>query len=155
MIKFFYTTILILLITINSSAQKTDWEEMRLKGKVKKMTKTEYKAADSNGVVKKLYAGSLYTYKFNEAGFKTAEVRFDPHTKDIDETSQYFYNDSSKLKKIYSEDNTGKMRSVHQFYYDDKGNPIADTIIDEDNKVSTVYLYKYNEKSECTEMNGY
>jgi hypothetical protein len=155
MIKNFHTLFFTFFVIMISSAQKTDWDEMRLKGKVKTMTKTEFKATDSNGVVKKLYAGSLVTYTFNDSGFQTKMTRFDPHTKEIDETSEYLYDDAGKLKKIQLKNQTGQIQWTHQFYYDDKNNQVADTIVKENNKISMVYRYSYNEQGRRNEMNGY
>ena len=51
-------------------AKKTGWERDNLKGKVKSITETKYKAVEKPGKVQKVSLSKKYSYKYDNNGNK-------------------------------------------------------------------------------------
>ena len=107
------STILIFGCIITSTAQqKTDWEILGLKGKIKTLNSTEYPMKEREGE----NLTRLYKYTFNNKGFKTEETMRDGTERQY--TATYKYNAKNQLTEVairYT-----KSTSTRKYKYDSK-----------------------------------
>ena len=167
------------------SEKKNDLTEENLKGKVKSIKETTYKAVDKFGQIKKgnvFYDGfsSPFTIIYNEKGNQIKICRYDKYGK-IDNKNTYKYDEKGNIiehntyddgrlvfKDIYKYDEKGnKIEKNHYYYdgrldykttykYDEKGNNIEENIYDYDyDGYGSKYTYKYDEKGNNIEKNYY
>lgn len=154
-------------------AQKTDWEEMNINGKIKSYETTFF---DKNRNIE-----YIVQYFFNEKGNITKNYVFNLNQygeKIIALISEYQYNEKDEKKQQTTHDSNNNLtdKSIYtykgnkieqiwykkdQFYtktiteYNKNGNITAFFSYDENNQLKGRSIYNYNEKYQITEEIGY
>ncbi len=116
-------------LCFNSFAQKkNDLTKENLKGKVKSLKITKYKAIDKFGEIIKGKKEDAYHILYNEKGNKT-------------EVSHYKPNGNLDYKGIYK--------------YNERGNLIEDSFYKSDGRLDCKSVYKYDERGSQIEVSHY
>ena len=110
----------------NQSEKKNDLTEENLKGKVKSIKETTYKAVDKFEQIEKGDVLNNYFNIYNEKGNKIEDN---------------FY------------DSDGNLSSKDTYEYDEKGNKIEENWYNSDGSLDSKYTYKYDEKGNIIEEN--
>lgn len=148
-------------------------QTMGLKGKVKSLLQTSYKAIDNSGVITKgekgaggLAAGSAYNtgpsvnsdYKmqFDSTSRALEEIYF--HGKTIDVSLIHKFNNALKTEEISQYETPGKVLFKYTYKYNDKGKAIEKKITQTFNDGKTFdqkQTYKYNALFQLTEVDHF
>jgi hypothetical protein len=177
------TSLICLKISIamgQTGVKKNDAEFDGFKGKVKKVSQTEYVGKDKFGeIVEDTKTGSV-TYKFDDK-FNLAEKTWyysdgsiskkfsykHDNTGKVTEESGYNSNGDLVIKFIYKYDTKGYISEQNWYNgngtlitkyiwkYDEKGNQIEENRYDSDGSLSFKYLNKFDSKGNKIEANGY
>ena len=105
--------------------KKNDLTEENLKGKVKSIKETTYKAVDKFGQIEKGDVLNNYFNIYNEKGNKIEDN---------------FY------------DSDGNLSSKDTYEYDEKGNKIEKNVYDSNGRLGYKFIYKYNEKGNTSRI---
>ena len=131
--------------------KQTDWEEDKLKGKVKSVTETQYRSVEKFGELQKGNLYEKYTFKYDYKGNKT-------------EFADYNSDGSLKSKHIYKYDASGNVTEyakhksnfslIHKYTskYDDNGNEIEKAVYKSDGSLKWKETYKYDTMGNWTKM---
>ena len=116
------------LVSYGQLEKKNDLTEENLKGKVKSIKETTYKAVDKFGQIKKGNVLNNYFTIYNKKG-------------NTIEGNEYYSDGSLNYKTTYK--------------YDEKGNKIEKNIDGSVDRLGYKYTYKYDEKGNTIEQNIY
>ncbi len=154
--------VIISFLVLSGFAQmpkQNDRQEEELKGNVKSLHETFYKAEHKSGEIikgKKICNEGGYESKisFNDKGYKTEDTRFkvdgSPSAKLV-----YAYNDKSDRieEDKYNTDGSVAHKSKFDYKYDDTGKMIEKDWFKEDGSSDGKEVYKYDEKGNIIEKN--
>ena len=134
----------------NTDIKYNDWAKSNLKGKIKSVRESYYRAEKQPGNTEKSFEsrGGFETV-FNTQGYK---ISYTAHESDgrISSKSLYKYDDKNNL--IEEEKYYGDELSFRELYtYNDKGNLIEKTTLDPDGKLTLRQLYKNNDRGNIIE----
>ena len=136
------------------SEKKNDLTEENLKGKVKSIKETTYKAVDKFGQIEKGDVLNNYFNIYNEKGNKIEDNFYDSDGN-LSSKDTYEYDEKgNKIEKnVY--DSNGRFHSKYTYKYDEKGNMIEDNVYDSNGRLYFKKTYKYDEKGNKIEENWY
>ena len=167
------------LVSYGQLEKKNDLTEENLKGKVKSIKETTYKAVDKFGQIKKGNVLNNYFTIYNKKG-NTIEgneyysdgslndkttYKYDEKGNKI-EKNNYYYSGRLDSKTTYKYDEKGNNIEENIYYYDgygykttykydEKGNKIEKNIDGSVDRLGYKYTYKYDEKGNTIEQNIY
>jgi hypothetical protein len=172
-------SILLTSFTTNISGikpvKKNSLTQKGLKGKVKSLTETEYKASVING---KNTTGEILKRKifiFNNSGYLTEEnklgengkmepsclIKYDNNNMEVEKSDFHngkmlmslksVYNAESVLIESTSYDSQNKPSMTYKYKYDNNGNKIQWDSYNSDGKLFRNHIYKYDENGNNTE----
>ncbi|AFL96689.1 hypothetical protein ACQ1Q1_08150 [Ornithobacterium rhinotracheale] len=152
----------IILITLSAISlwacdkqhKKTDAEEMHLKGKVKSVKQTTYKAVEKFGQVERGsesgFNNDNFYVVFNEKGNCIEEVRYNSEGN-IDRKSTLAYDEKENCIERVRYNAEGSIDEKMTLAYDDKGNKIECVFYNSDDSIYSKSTYAYDEKGNCIE----
>jgi hypothetical protein len=138
---------------MEEAKKKTDAETLFLKGPVKQVMETAYKAHHVAGITVQgkiepsysFYRFNAVTF-FNEIGFKTSEWLYGN-----DERVENLFNEKNQWYKSIHYDILGNRKNTTVFTYDEKGNRITDVVTMPDGNLYCDAEYKWAEDGKVTE----
>ncbi|WP_120488692.1 hypothetical protein [Bergeyella cardium] len=150
------TIILAMFCLASCKNKKNDLTEMNLKGKVKSIRETRYKAVEKFGEAVKVKGdisdSDIEELLFNEKG-------------NIIEKNRFFYGLYWKYTYKYDEkgnkiegnyfNKDGSLCWKYTYKYDEKGNQIEENWFNPDGSLDKKYTYKYDEKGNQVEENNF
>ena len=138
----------------NQSEKKNDLTEENLKGKVKSIKETTYKAVDKFGQIEKGDVLNNYFNIYNEKGNKIEDNFYDSDGN-LSSKDTYEYDEKGNNIEKNNYDSDGSLNSKTTYKYDKKGNKIEDNSYDSDGSLNSKTTYKYDEKGNNIEKNNY
>ena len=136
------------------SEKKNDLTEENLKGKVKSIKETTYKAVDKFGQIEKGDVLNNYFNIYNEKGNKIEDNSYDSDGSLNSKTTYKYDKKGNKIEEnIY--DSNGKFVRKTTYKYDKKGNIIEEKSYYPDGSLIYKNTYKYDEKGNMIEENWY
>ena len=136
----------------NQSEKKNDLTEENLKGKVKSIKETTYKAVDKFGQIEKGDVLNNYFNIYNEKGNKIEDNFYDSDGN-LSSKDTYEYDEKGNNIEKNNYDSDGSLNSKTTYKYDKKGNKIEDNSYDSDGSLNSKTTYKYDEKGNMIEYN--
>lgn len=165
-------------LLFSSCENKKNNDLGNLKGKVKKITRTEFDIKEYLGDIEKTDIITKHILKFNEDGYciksdfyfvqsdNILKGKFDEYGNCIEQTSnnldgvlewkiKYKYDEDGNCieQKKYNE--AGEMESKIKLKYDEYGNCMGQTSYNLDGELEWKNKYKYDEDGNCIEQNSY
>ena len=142
------------LVSYGQLEKKNDLTEENLKGKVKSIKETTYKAVDKFGQIKKGNVLNNYFTIYNKKG-NTIEGNEYYSDGSLNYKTTYKYDEKgNKIEKnTYKYD--GSLNYKTTYKYDEKGNKIEKNIDGSVDRLGYKYTYKYDEKGNTIEQNIY
>lgn len=162
MIKKVLTIVLAMFCLISSkiNAQKNDLTKMNLKGKVKLIKETPYKAVEKSGKIVKEKIDHELTYfntiiTFNEKG-NIIERRLWSIDGRIENKTIYKYDEKGKLLEYDKLKPNGDLYEKFTCELDEKGNLVKLDVSNADRSSERrIYTYKYDKKGNIIEEKNY
>ena len=131
-------------------------KELGLKGNVKFIARSTYKAVEKFGEIEKDYLSSKYTDKYDEKGNVIEENKYnaDGSLRSFRPKTTYKYDENgNKIEENWY--NAGSLRYEFTYKYDEKGNKIEESWYNADGSLDAKYKSKYDEKGNEIEKNYY
>jgi len=131
-------------------------KELGLKGNVKFIARSTYKAVEKFGEIEKDYLSSKYTDKYDEKGNVIEENKYnaDGSLRSFRPKTTYKYDENgNKIEENWY--NAGSLRYEFTYKYDEKGNKIEESWYNADGSLDAKYKSKYDEKGNEIEKNKY
>jgi hypothetical protein len=149
--------ILLLVLACNQSvdyADKNDWEEANLQGKVRFLKQTTYAAEQKFGQLKKAAVLAEEQQEYNPAGNLIQIIQADS-SRSLWQKTVYKYNSQQQKisKKIYSEPDI--LASIERFVYDSKGRLIEHNLLDSEQNLQAKIVFLYSGKPKKSEKIRY
>ena len=136
------------LVSCNQSEKKNDLTEENLKGKVKSIKETTYKAIEKFGQIEKgdvlydVFNDPFITIIYNEKGDRIEENHYNSDgSLDYKVTYKYDENGNKIEGNIYFSD--GSLLEKYTYKYDEKGNIIEKNRYNSNGSLDEKYTYKY------------
>ena len=145
------------------SEKKNDLTEENLKGKVKSIKETTYKAVDKFGQIEKgdvlVDSSAVYTddgrFKiYNEKGNKIEENYYNSNSSLIYKNTYKYDEKGNKIEENYYNSN-GRLYSKTTYKYDEKGNIIEENHYDSNGRLDSKYTYEYDKNNNWTQRIEY
>ena len=154
------TMALVIHYSNSQVTSKSDLQELEVKGKVKSLRETSYKAINVSGKIQK---GKRKTensdekdsfISFNEKGNKIERIEYTSDGKTYEKLS-YLYDDKGYDTIIYNEKDSHNLIAKYVHKYDEKGNLIERRHYNPDGSNDNIYTYKYDENKNLVEYNWF
>ena len=151
------------LVSCNQSEKKNDLTEENLKGKVKSIKETTYKAIEKFGQIEKgdvlVDSSAVYTdygrFKiYNEKGNKIEENRYNSDGSLYYKVT-YKYDGKGNKIEVNHYDSNGSLILKYTYKYDENGNKIEECWYNEDGSLIVKFTPKYDENGNMMEVNNY
>ncbi len=126
--------------------KKTDWQEWKLKDKVKSYIQTKYDAKEVFGEIKKGQKYCLYDcikVVFDKNGRKLEQSNYGENGK-LESKSIYLYDANGNNLELNSYKHDGSLSSKWVFKYDDNNHKIEKSEFKSDGSLYRKYNYKYD-----------
>lgn len=144
----------LLVLTLSANAQKTDWNELGLKGKVKSLQTKETHRYKKNGVFTPWENSYGYLTKFNNTGYRTEYIEFLGNDS-LSYRITYTYNFKEKKADLAYFNKDLKPTITKKYFYNTKGLLIDQLEYTIDGKFDRRYAYKYDDRDNLVETSGY
>jgi len=119
-----------------------DIKIMGLKGNIRSLSETTYKAQDKFGeIVKGQITGKCSVILFETTGMIKEEQYFDPQGKPLSTKKNMYDSKGNKIENAFRPD--GKLDNTKKISYDSKGNITEETIYNSQGLLESKYKYKY------------
>jgi len=119
-----------------------DIKIMGLKGNLRSLSETTYKAQDKFGeIVKGQITGKSSVILFETTGMIKEEQYFDPKGKPLSTKKNMYDSKGNKIENAFRPD--GKLDNSKKISYDSKGNITEETIYNPQGLLESKYKYKY------------
>jgi len=119
-----------------------DIKIMRMKGNIRSLSETTYKAQDKFGeIFKGQITGKNSLILFETTGMIKEEQYFDQQGKPLSTKKNMYDSKGNKIENVFKPD--GKLDNTKKISYDSKGNIIEETIYNSQGLLESKYKYKY------------
>lgn len=153
---------ILFLTSFTSDNKKTnDWEINKLKGKVKTMKESSYKAITtvSGAIIKDTNKTEYVANKdkyiiFNESGYRIEEMRFTKNG-DVAYTFKFTYDENQKIKEGSLLHDNPEYVSGYSYIYNEKGELKQEKITDYLGNLMYKSIYIYDDKGNIAEYQRY
>lgn len=145
----------LLVFAFSANAQKkTDWDDLRLKGKVKSLQTKETHRYKKNGVFTPWENSYGRLTKFNSAGYRTEYNEFLGNDS-LSYRITYNYNFKEKKADVAYFNKDLKPTITKKYFYNNKGLQIDQLEYTVDGQFDRRYAYKYDDRDNLIETIGY
>ncbi|MBN8783601.1 MAG: hypothetical protein J0G98_11090 [Terrimonas ferruginea] len=145
---------LLLTFALSANAQKTAWNELGLKGKVKSLQIKQTHRYKKNGVFTPWENSYGYLTKFNSTGYRTEYNEFLGNDS-LSYRITYTYTPKEKKADLTYFSKELKPTIKKKYLYDDKGRHIDQLEYTMEGELDRRYTYKYDDRGNLIEISGY
>ena len=138
-----------------SAINKKDPTDLNLKGKVKTLTETMFKAVDKFGEIQKGEIQGKDIILFNDKGNRIEYNYYNSDDGRLSENDIFKYDDKGNKLEKTSYNSDGSLAYKYTYKYDDNGNNIEYNRYKSDGSLMFKNKYKYDDKGNQIESNSY